>query len=860
MSQSINTNLISLFGQRQLTTAQSQLSASVERLSSGLRINRAKDDSAGLGISEQLTQQTKAAAVAMRNANDAISMAQTAEGALGDVSDMLGRLKELATQGANDALSTTQRKYITQEMASIRDEINSVAKRTTFNGLSLLTGDFSHAVKGEFENVISSVSPQNQSVLRTSVLQVGAINDTTVDPKISRFSLQDIRVDTAEKGDYRVTNDGENVVLTLTRADGTTKSQSVRVVTSADAAFQGDAVVNGTLGESFTINFDELGVQMSYKNEKVGTGDRSGSEIATKIAAIGLLPDEELIANGWAAVDGADIADVTKFDARFSAGNLKAVITSTEEIRISAASSGLTAATGYSRFTSTFDNASGRYEMAFIGTEANLNAALSSLEVNTTDGVGDIRVDIVPDAISVFTNATTGATSFYEVVTSATNWTSARTNALNKSFMGMDGYLTNVTTIEENYYLTQKLQADAWMGASDNYLLINEATGTTTYASQGASEGKWYWIDGPEAGTQFLTSNNNAAKINTYSNFASGEPNNSSGEHVAQFYSSNSTSATINGQTVSVAAWNDLNGTSNLQYIVEYGGEVGDALMDTAQTLLVGKTSTFTVGDGIALTGASLSGINTVVRQNNTADTGIYKLSADAAAGTVTLKRFDTDGETLMGSETITQAPLKALVSDVTLAFERLGVSVSLENLSREDITLGSRESGLSEEVTLASSKMASLIGENGPVFQTGGQAYSETYTNLYLDTRIGKNEDTTHANLFNQVGAMISDLNSASDPSNTQFNELYNKLGDLLDEVSSRRSDLGAVQNRLQAAINNVNEQKINLDAANSQIRDVDYAAETARMTRMQIGQQAATAMLAQANQIPNVILALLK
>jgi flagellin len=855
----INTNLISLFGQRQLTTSQSQLSASVERLSSGLRINRAKDDTAGLGISEQLTQQTKAAAVAMRNANDAISMAQTAEGALGDVSDMLGRLKELATQGANDALSTTQRKYITQEMAAIRDEINSVANRTTFNGLSLLTGDFSHAVKGEFENVISSVSPQNQSVLRTSVLQIGAINDATTDPKISRFSLQDIQIDGAEKGDYKVTNDGDNVVLTLTRTDGTTKSQSVGMATSSATAFHGDAVVSNTLGENFTIDFDELGVQISYKNEKVGTGDRAASEIATKIAAIGLLPDEELIANGWTAVEGADIADITKFDARFAGGTLKAVITSTEEIRIDSASGGLTAATGYSQFSSTYDNSSGRYEMAFIGTEANLNAALSSLQVNTTDGAGDIRVDIVPSTVSVFTNPTTGATSYYEVVTSSTNWTTARSNALNKSFMGMTGYLTNVTTVEENYYLTQKLQADAWMGASDNYLLINEATGATTYASQAASEGKWYWIDGPEAGTQFLTSNNNTAKVNTYSNFASGEPNNSSGEHVAQFYASNRTSATINGQTVSVAAWNDLNGTSNLQYIVEYGGEVGDALLDTAKTLLVGKASSFSVGDGVTLTGASLSGINTVARQNNTADTGIYKLSADAAAGTVTLKRFDTDGETLMGSETITQAPIKALVSDVTLTFERLGVSVSFENLSREDITLGSRESGLSEEVTVATSKMASLIGESGPVFQTGGQSYSDTYTNLYLDTRIGKNTDATHASLFNQVGTMISDLNSASDPATAQFNDLYNKLGTLMDEVSSRRSDLGAVQNRLQAAINNVNEQKINLDAANSQIRNVDYATETARMTRMQIGQQAATAMLAQANQIPNVILALL-
>ena len=148
MPSSINNNLISLFGQRSLATTQTQLAQAVERLGSGLRINRAKDDSAGLGIGQELIKQTRSAAVAMRNAQDAISMAQTAEGALNNVSDMLGRLKELAAQGANDALSGTQRSFITQEMAQIRSEINSVANRTTFNGLSLLTGDFSQAVKG----------------------------------------------------------------------------------------------------------------------------------------------------------------------------------------------------------------------------------------------------------------------------------------------------------------------------------------------------------------------------------------------------------------------------------------------------------------------------------------------------------------------------------------------------------------------------------------------------------------------------------------------------------------------------------------------------------------------------------------
>ena len=129
----LQTNLSALFGQRELSAAQGALSQSVERLSSGLRINRAKDDAAGLGISQELQRQTRAFAVASRNANDAVSMVQTAEGSLQSVSDMLIRMKELTTQGANESLSKEQRSFIAAELAQLRKEINAVAERTTFN-------------------------------------------------------------------------------------------------------------------------------------------------------------------------------------------------------------------------------------------------------------------------------------------------------------------------------------------------------------------------------------------------------------------------------------------------------------------------------------------------------------------------------------------------------------------------------------------------------------------------------------------------------------------------------------------------------------------------------------------------------
>lgn len=141
MASVINTNMASIAAQRFLSTAQNKLAVSYERLSSGVRINRAQDDAAGLGISQDLTANINATSMAARNANDSIGVLQTAEGALAEVSAMLQRFKELATQGANGALAASQLRFLSVEMGGLRNEIESIANRTTFNGVNLLATD-----------------------------------------------------------------------------------------------------------------------------------------------------------------------------------------------------------------------------------------------------------------------------------------------------------------------------------------------------------------------------------------------------------------------------------------------------------------------------------------------------------------------------------------------------------------------------------------------------------------------------------------------------------------------------------------------------------------------------------------------
>ncbi|MGM9512658.1 flagellin [Roseateles sp. DB2] len=135
----INTNLLSLNAQRNANTAQSALAASMQRLSSGLRVNSARDDAAGLAIAERMNSQVKGMNVAIRNANDGISLAQTAEGALGKVNDMLQRMRELAVQSANGTNNTDDRTALNNEFSQLQSEITRLTNNTTFNGQATLT-------------------------------------------------------------------------------------------------------------------------------------------------------------------------------------------------------------------------------------------------------------------------------------------------------------------------------------------------------------------------------------------------------------------------------------------------------------------------------------------------------------------------------------------------------------------------------------------------------------------------------------------------------------------------------------------------------------------------------------------------
>jgi flagellin len=172
----IQTNVASLEAQRNLYKSQSALQSTFNKLSSGLRINTAKDDAAGLAISESLKAQVRTLTVNERNAGDAISMAQTAEGALGEISNIILRMRELATQGANGALQSSDRAFIQTEFTNLQAEVKRIMTSTKFNGKQLIQ---SAATTEQFQIGIANVDSDRIQISFGGIDLAAAMGATT---------------------------------------------------------------------------------------------------------------------------------------------------------------------------------------------------------------------------------------------------------------------------------------------------------------------------------------------------------------------------------------------------------------------------------------------------------------------------------------------------------------------------------------------------------------------------------------------------------------------------------------------------------------------------------------------------------
>jgi flagellin len=309
--QIINTNVSSLNAQRNLNTSQSSLATSLQRLSSGLRINSAKDDAAGLAISERFTTQIRGINQAARNANDGISLVQTAESALGEVTNNLQRIRELAVQSRNATNSQSDRDAMDLEAQQLMSEINRVASQTSFNGVKLLDGSFANqafqvgANAGETISV-ASIANANSTALgtysRASVTGAAASAFTAV-------TAGDLTID-GGNGNGAISVGGISA-----NASATERAGAVRDAVNSVSDQTGVYAVNDTATTVTLVSTSGTGITIAHAGA-TSTLATTGLTAATTATAT---------ATGFAALDlssvaGADTA-MQSMDAALNAVN-----------------------------------------------------------------------------------------------------------------------------------------------------------------------------------------------------------------------------------------------------------------------------------------------------------------------------------------------------------------------------------------------------------------------------------------------------------------------------------------------------------------------------------------------------------
>jgi len=288
MPQIINTNIPSLTAQRNLNTSQSSLATSLQRLSSGLRINSAKDDAAGLAISERFTTQIRGLNQAIRNANDGVSFAQTAEGALSTTGDALQRIRELAVQSINDTNSSSDRQALNNEVGQLIAEVNRIANTTQFNGQNILDGS-----------------------LANLTFQVGANQGQT------------ISVDGVDSRGSRLGAD---------LATGVTVSSAALTAAAGALTINGtDVDVTGIIGAGQSADVDDLVIAVNAVAVDSGVQAQKASTLTESFTFDGAAANETITINGVDIAFDTVADDITTLTAKINAVSGQTGVSATED-------------------------------------------------------------------------------------------------------------------------------------------------------------------------------------------------------------------------------------------------------------------------------------------------------------------------------------------------------------------------------------------------------------------------------------------------------------------------------------------------------------------------------------------------
>ncbi len=762
MAISIINNSTAIGAQSSVNNANNSLTKTLKALSTGLRINSASDDASGLAVSEKLRGQISGLAKAATNSQDAISMLQTAEGAMGSMTSMVQRIRELAVQAGDPAYTSNDRAMLQLEVDQLKQEIDRVSSSTEFNTKKLLNGDAAaiwSASSGDIEAIIKgapaagdykinyTLDPGKNSVYKSNMMTLGKGNMsydiTTNGTSITKFdNIQGM----LRGSDMTIKVKGTAATTASAVFTGGTGGMNSAAMTAA--GFTSTALATVTGGNSYSIEFEAVGDrsasgtgQIRFRVMNTKTGELSEWKTAS-VNSAGAVLNASAISTGLAGLD-------------------KPVLTS--------------AAT---TFTATAAWTSGDKMLVNVAGVRASSSTSATIQIGSTGSTLHINAD-----------ATNSATA-----TTHTVYTSQMDNAGNVYYGSMDikfekGAIVSGTAsidilgagdVASKY---TKLSQLAQFTNADGRMVLDNTQEISIYGGNG-NVAKVI-LEGSDT-IEDLKNKLNSAIIDQLN---MGAPNGSSA------------SASVNKNLVQFTENDGTNGASAGSF--------------TIQGAVLGKDSNLTfVGDeGI------LNALGVTQTQK-----------ATDSALTVSVQNANTGA--FVGEDTITDGRLRNVIE---------GVDIDITPSSAADIIFNTASNTMEFKAKSGTNSTFLHITDNATKAAIGA---NEGQT---LDISIGR-LDTKSMGINDVNVATFDDAQSS-----------ITKLDLALEQISKSRATAGAQINRLEYTITNLNTTRENMIAAESRIRDLDIATASSDLAAQQVLMQSATAMLAQANQIPNYAMTLL-
>lgn len=832
MSLVVNTNVSSLTAQRALAFADSLQGEAMTRLSTGSKINSASDDAAGLAIAQRMTSQVNGLNMAIKNANDGISLTQSVEGALVEVSDMLQRLRELSVQSANDTNVGTDRKAIQEEVDLLVAEISRVSSNTRFNNQKVLDGTFNN-----------------------KTIQVGTQAGETINIGLASSNADKL-------GAYSVT--GDMVQAKIGYGSG-------QLVNQTDA--DDDIIINGdSLSRTVNVALNDSAQAVAEKINAV-SGDTGVTATAKTYAQFfSMSASDETIS--------VKINNTTTGDFVLSSTNVNDAV---DKINSISGTTGVTAQANDANQVLLYsangadvlvenEKSSTSLRLKTVGNDGISTVAKQATHANATKAA-----ELADDTAHTITNNTTGATATFTTGANGSETAFTYSTKINDALGATVGTKANrvstaaVTAIATgDYYLTHKPTGDTFK------LSLGAATTAGWTAAIAAAT-----YSGGEHDTQardmsgMLTASTVGTSLQITGNRVFGD---------FDIYSDSITSQNIMDVSNTL---NSVGVEGTGIEITSASGAAGAEMGASAAVIASGNITTANMMDHLQTTaGGSLSGTTYTFTEESSVT---LDLDAALADSTVTLVGTDRDGRAV--SETLNLAAgtavastfqyktLTSMTASTALAAGSGTLSVKT-NASSDSFTFsGARELGDFKIGTTASPATnvltvvkagdkdtqdlelgASGLSDAGTIQGTLSLSSSKLFSITQQGTEEAYSSGPKNDNYFTTGSSKLQTVSNVDLRTQSGASAALAIIDGAIEKISSMRADLGAIENRLDHTVSNLMNISENTESARSRIQDADFAAESAKLSKAQVLKQAGVGMLAQANAGAQLVLQLLQ